>query len=74
MSYNSSLETSTDETRTDIERLIHRVRTMIDLGLSIDEIVEACADHHPGGEIYLAYQAAKILASDTAPDNVSTEK
>lgn len=50
----------------EVERLIHRVRTMIDLGLTLDEIVEQCDDVR-AGEVGLAYHAAKILIDD-GPD------
>lgn len=55
---------STRGDRSDVENLIQRVRGMIRLGLSFDEIVAHCSDHTPGGEVFLAYQAAKILIKD----------
>jgi orotate phosphoribosyltransferase-like protein len=49
----------------DIERLIKRVRTLIDYGLSKKEIADALGDRYDQGQIFLAYNAAKILLSDT---------
>ncbi len=47
-----------------VERLIDRVRTLIDMGLTLDEIVEVCSDVKPRGEVWLAWHAANILIGD----------
>lgn len=47
-----------------IENLIQRVRLLVSFGLSVEEILDNCADV-PAGEVLLAWHAAKILDKET---------
>lgn len=54
---------SASDAKNHVERLILRVRTMMDMGLTVEEIVESCKDEL-AGEVYLAWHAARMLAND----------
>jgi hypothetical protein len=49
----------------EVEKLIQRVRLMLFVGLTLDDIVEQIPEVN-AGQVFLAYHAAKLLEADLA--------